>query len=315
MSNLFSSDAFLLAAAEVCHPGERADVVTVAVAGQRFRLLRTNGKIRTELPYYDFVEPESEPGEATHRLPFLPTVVVDNVPIEGWEAVAAARRLQPSPWIDWRKVSCWDEYVRQRRQLASRAFGSEKKVRRLERGVGPVRFEFAAADRSLIDRCAAWKSEQYRKTGVIDMFASGRVVRLFHNMFDAGALVVSALHAGDRPIAIHLGALQNEKFYAWVPAYDVEANAYSPGSLLLEWMLHESHQRGHREYDFLIGGEAYKFYYATDVRLIGSIGAPSVATRVWKRTRDRIVAGVRRQTGIYTALQRAKRWYLQKRLP
>jgi CelD/BcsL family acetyltransferase involved in cellulose biosynthesis len=315
MSNLFSSDAFLLAAAEVCYPGERAEVALVSVQGRRFRLLRTNGKIRTDLPYYDFVEPETAPGEPAANLSFLPRVCVDNVPAEGWESVAAERQLKGSPWIDWRGASSWEEYVRRRRQVASRAFSSERKARRLERELGPVRMQFFATDRGLIDRCARWKSTQYQKTGFVDMFASGRVIRLFHRMFDEGALVVSCLHAGDRPVAIHLGAMLDGRFYSWVPAYDIDAGAYSPGLLLLERMLEESYRLGHREYDFLIGPEAYKFHYATDVRLIGPLGAPNIGVRAWKRVRETMLSKLRGQSALYASLQRARRWYLQKRLP
>ncbi len=315
MSNLFSSDPFLLAAAAAFYPGERAEIVPVAVMDHHFRLLRTNRRLHTQLPFADFVEPEVRPGRPSTLLPFLPLVRVADVPIESWEAVAAARHLAPAPWVDWQSVSSWPEYVRQRRAHRPEAFSAARKARRLERDLGPLRLEFAAADRDLIDRCATWKSAQYQRTGFVDMFAHGGGVRLFHHMFDQGALVVSALRAGDRAVAIHLGALVDQRFYSWITAYDTALATYSPGAVLLERMLAESYRLGHREFDFLIGGESYKFCYATDVRLIGPLGRPGRGVRLWHRLRQAALAQVRRHANLYAALQRVKRWYVQRQVP
>jgi CelD/BcsL family acetyltransferase involved in cellulose biosynthesis len=45
-------------------------------------------------------------------------------------------------------------------------------------------------------------------------------------------------------------------------------------------MLEESHRLGHTQFDFSIGGEEYKWVYATHARLLGPLGRPPLKTRV-----------------------------------
>ena len=47
---------------------------------------------------------------------------------------------------------------------------------------------------------------------------------------------------------------------------------YSLGHRLLRDMLRESHARGHKRFDFSIGGEDYKWLYATDAHLLADFG-------------------------------------------
>src|SRR5207247_3960145 len=42
-------------------------------------------------------------------------------------------------------------------------------------------------------------------------------------------------------------------------------------------ILRESHVRGYAEFDFLIGGELYKWHYATQTRVIGPLGTPPLS--------------------------------------
>lgn len=67
--------------------------------------------------------------------------------------------------------------------------------------------------------------------------------------------------------------LDKGRLYWWVPAYDSAYSQYSPGRLLLHFLLRESFNQHHTEFDFLWGDEDYKWYYATHVRLIADLGA------------------------------------------
>ena len=69
-----------------------------------------------------------------------------------------------------------------------------------------------------------------------------------------GLLAVFTLSAGQTLLSIHIEAVEDNRLYWWVPAYDPELAQYSPGRLLLENLLADSFARGHAEFDFLVGG-------------------------------------------------------------
>jgi CelD/BcsL family acetyltransferase involved in cellulose biosynthesis len=157
--------------------------------------------------------------------------------------------------------------------------------RRLEREAGPVRFAFDDPDPEVFDTCLRWKGEQYLATGHPNFFAQPRNVELFRQLRARRLVVVNALWAGPRLVAAHVAGLYDRRFAAWVPAYDPAWAKCSPGRLLLEESLRASQALGHREFDFLIGDEAYKFRYATDNRVIGPLGAPPLSVRLEQEAR------------------------------
>ena len=136
----------------------------------------------------------------------------------GWaftHAVASQKPLEPyhtarvdSPAID---VSAgYDAYIQGRRADGSRlVIKVPRSGRKLEREVGPLRFFANLDDAALLDRLVAWKCNQYRRTGVLDVFKYGWTVRLLHHLravrSDGFAGMLSALFAGDTLVAAHMG--------------------------------------------------------------------------------------------------------------
>ena len=58
-----------------------------------------------------------------------------------------------------------------RRQAGFRQIGNAlRKQRQLERDHGPVCFGFHTADSHAFDRFVEWKSEQYQRTGTLNLF-------------------------------------------------------------------------------------------------------------------------------------------------
>jgi hypothetical protein len=312
MSNVFSSPEFLSAAGGTIFGGRRAETVIVSVEGWRFRLLSVQGRLEPTPPYFDFLEPlDSTPGDG-RRADYLPRVSLESVPVP--QGKTSTSVVDASPWISWARFSGWEAFLGYVEERGGKAFSAERKRRRLARECGPLRFEADARDKRLLRLCLAWKSRQYRRTGLVDPLASKRTVAFFHRLFDEGLLVVSALSAGSVPVAVHLGCRWDARFYYWVPAYRESAAAHSPGALLLEALLEESYRRGDREFDFLIGDEAYKLRYATDMRLVRELGRPPLPTRMWRPVRRIIMARVRRFERPYRTLQDLKRTLRQWRI-
>lgn len=308
MANVFSSPRFLAVAGETLWAGRRTGEVVVSVEGHPFRLLSVDGRPQASVPFFDFLEPLEEASNATLRaLGYLPQVSLESVPVARWEAGAMNGATWSSPWVDWASFPGWEAFQAHVADRHRKPFSSDRKLRKLGRERGAVRFEAESTDASLLRLCMEWKSRQYRRTRVVDVFSSERIVSFFRRLFDERLLVVSALFAGDGPVAIHLGCRSEGRFYYWIPAYDESAASCSPGGLLLESLLEESQRRGDREFDFLIGGEDYKFHYATDVRLVRALGRAPLAGRAWKRLRGAIMPFVRRFDAPYRGLQALKR--------
>jgi len=161
-------------------------------------------------------------------------------------------------------------------------------VRKLEREFGPVEVELDSADPAMLELCLQWKSDQYRRTGVYDLFAHGWVralaIDLAATRGTAFAGMVSVLRAGGRPIAAHFGLRSRGVLHYWFPAYDTAFARFSPGLLLLSHLIAHMGERGIDTIDLGRGAEPYKLRLATRAvpLMEGSVAA------------DRSVAALRR---------------------
>jgi CelD/BcsL family acetyltransferase involved in cellulose biosynthesis len=173
-----------------------------------------------------------------------------------------------------------------------------RKARRLADELGPVRFEFHTADAGGFDRLIAWKSEQVREHGRRCVFdwpwvrASLEELRASRDERCAGTL--SALYAGDRLVAAHLGLRSREILHWWITAYDPALQRHSPGALLLIRVIEESVRRGVQRIDLGKGVEPYKTRFQS-----GALPLASGAV-------TRFAAGHLRQRATYALQERVR---------
>ncbi|WBY01276.1 GNAT family N-acetyltransferase [Ramlibacter tataouinensis] len=141
-----------------------------------------------------------------------------------------------------------------------------RKLRKLEREAGPLRFELRGGDTAAFDEVIRLKSEQCRRTGQLDFFAwewTRTLVRRVRDTDDAdfgGCL--STLHAGDTLVAAHFGMHTPEVLHWWFPVYSQAHAPYSPGSLLLLEVARAAAAQGHALLDLGKGDERYKRSFA-----------------------------------------------------
>jgi CelD/BcsL family acetyltransferase involved in cellulose biosynthesis len=77
-----------------------------------------------------------------------------------------------------------------------------------------------------------------------------------------------ALEGVEEPLAISISFLYKGSFYYWLPSINGEYLRYSPGRILLFYLLQESFERDFECFDFLCGSESYKYrWLAEDRRL------------------------------------------------
>lgn len=278
--NLFSSDVFLAALERASFAGRETSRRIVQVDGRPFRLLFVDGEPITRWPFLDFHEAWEGDGVPDATLPYLARASLTTMAPGAWTPRPEGSELHPSPTIRWASFPTHEAFVRHVGARNSNVYpDTRRKRRKLERELGPVEFRLHDECPEVFEQCLRWKSRQYRETGLKDLFADGRNVRLFEELHAAGVAAFSSLRAGGVLLAAHLGAVVDARMYWWVPAYDPAYRRYSPGRILLHDMLEASHAAGHAEFDFLIGDEAYKFFYATDVRVVAPLGAPPLSLR------------------------------------
>lgn len=306
--NFFSSDDFLGAVAKTGFAAGTMDIRNYRIGEQTFRLLTIHGEPVTQYPFLDFVEPLATPDPFATEIPHLPTAALRTVDAAAWHP---EEDILPAPRISWdRFASLADFWASVRSRIGNLVPDGKRKWKQLERDLGPI--EFLSHDESdeTYRACLKWKSAQYRATGFEDMFARPAHRALFDELRERGLLKISSLTAGGTLVAAHLGVVWEGRFYYWIPAYDHAFGRYGPGRLLLHSMIESSHARGDREFDFLIGDEKYKWFYATDARVIGELGTPPLWHRA-SRGMKRSLRQMMKSTGVWEPLQA---WRLRNRM-
>lgn len=169
----------------------------------------------------------------------------------------------PSPFIDlkgrsWEQVEqgfssqLRQEMRRKGRRLAKRAkweyvefADAAQRLKAVEFIVAQKRAQLAG-DPASLDALERVFAPFARKIFVMDAIGAARV----H---------VSALAAGDTLLAVHLGFVDAKRFYYYVPAYNPEFQADSPGQLLIYELVRLAAMGGVGVFDMLRGDYPYKW--------------------------------------------------------
>jgi CelD/BcsL family acetyltransferase involved in cellulose biosynthesis len=308
--NFFSSEAFLGAVAASFFPRRDCRVTLAEVDGRVFRVLRLGrARVVHDVRFLDYLEPMpmSGGGEPVPRARFLRRACHGVVPVERYEPEPG---ILAAPLVRWERFPSFDDFVAHVEERSKSVFKTTaRKARKLERELGPLRFERGIVDEKVLLRLFAWKSDQYRRTSLPDLFAAPTTRALFRNLVRAGAIELSGLYAGDRLVAAHAGPRCDGRFYHWVPAYDPDPDLgkYSAGNVLNHELMRQSHAARDHTFDMLLGDEPYKWRYATHVAKVGPLGDAPVAERAWSNLREAVAAPVRRVPALEAALRSAKR--------
>jgi CelD/BcsL family acetyltransferase involved in cellulose biosynthesis len=88
---------------------------------------------------------------------------------------------------------------------------------------------------------------------------------LLRDLLPTGFLHFSVLMCHERPIHWHMGFLFRNRLYFYKLTYDRQWANYSPGKVHIALLIDECIRKGVRYFDFLYGGESYKFSWAPTV--------------------------------------------------
>ncbi len=208
--------------------------------------------------------------------------------------LAGCAQTDQSPFIDVSQG--FDKYRSDQRAAGKKELiNIGRKYRKMEREVGPLRFEAHTTDARVFDQLLNWKSTQYQQSQTTNVFSYDWTVELLKHILteqnEAFSGMLSTLHVGDRLIAIHLGMRSNRVFHYWFPAYNVEFRRYSPGTMLLIEIAKAAEALGIERIDLGKGPESYKASLMSGSIAVaeGLIDRNPVARtyrQTWHRTRN-----------------------------
>ena len=225
------------------------------------------------------------------------------VPFQPYHRIATQ-----SPIIDL--SGGYAHYVEERRRAGSEQIKKAVALlRKLEREVGPVRFEVHSPDVRFLRKLMRWKSRQYRQSGKLDIFQIGWVVKVIekihaerHQNF---AGLFSLLTVGDLPIAGHLGMRSKNVWHYWFPAYDSGYARYSPGIILLLKMAEHAGELGISSIDMGNGRALYKQRLMNGAIPLAEGKVPGSVSRTLMSGAKHRVETWLRHTPIFTPVRRA----------
>ena len=200
-----------------------------------------------------------------------------------------------SPYLDL--SNGYEAYASARREDGSEQINKSgdlpRKLRKLEREIGPVEFAAHKSDEEALRLLLKWKSQQYLSSLTTDVFSYQWTVALLRRLLEIQtpefAGMLSVLSINGRIIAAHLGMRSKTHWHYWFPSYDHELAKYSPGLLLLLRMAQAAPQMGIKRIDLGKGESHYKNRLAS-----GQVGIAegSVLVKPWAS----LWRSVRRQT-------------------
>lgn len=299
--SVFSSDRFLETVKKTYFDNSQAKIGLVNVGDKKYKtLIIDDDKPVAAIPFMDYIKPRpaSDDGANLQEIsaPRIRKVVLDEGELgsaESTEALIASFQNQGtakhpqgynpgavlSPTIRLDRLEDFTEYQSACRKRNSRAFSKRtgKKLYKLETEDHKIELCFrvdGARKHDVLSSLLHWKEQQYLRTDVPNLFAVDKHRQFMENLLSSDLLVLSAVFLGGKPIAAHAGFIDDGAFFYLLPGYDMEYRQGAAGLFLMEYMIEQSHAEGLREFDFLLGDEAYKFYYADYYRVVGMAGEP-----------------------------------------
>lgn len=206
------------------------------------------------------------------------------------------RFVDLSPYMDLSQG-----FERYREQLRPSARKELRQTGRLERKItrelGQLRYELSCRDEAAFEQLVQWKSAQYLRSGITNVFGFPWTVKLLREIWsqksDQFQGVLSTLYAGDKLLAGHFGMRSGGVYHWWFPAYDREYASFAPGRVLLSQTAQACEEHGIRKIDLGRGVAPFKSLAmsgATEVA-IGSVDLRHVARRLrntWRAARELI---------------------------
>jgi CelD/BcsL family acetyltransferase involved in cellulose biosynthesis len=116
---------------------------------------------------------------------------------------------------------------------------------------------------TLVQQKSAWASRRGER-GLFDdpRRAASLLQRMAEIASHLGSLHLSWLHCDEEILAVHLGFMHHNVLHYYMPSYDPKWSHFSPGSLLIVYLIKWCIENGISVLDFMRGDDPYKHAYA-----------------------------------------------------
>ncbi len=166
---------------------------------------------------------------------------------------------------------------------------ARRKIRKIEREVGPLRFEWRSNDQRTFEKMLEWKSAQRVRTRTSDPIKSKSVVEFLDHLKEISnpnfCGLMSVLYVGDDIAAVHLGLQNPSAISICFPTYNHEFSKYSPGLIFFLYLMEACADRGIQRIDLGAGDERYKSSLMTGSRtLSGGTISRGLGPKAWYST-------------------------------
>lgn len=194
-------------------------------------------------------------------------------------------------------AGAYNEAMKERRGEFVRQ--TDKKLRKLGREEGLIKFTALSVDQGHFDSMIEWKNAQLERSGQPRIWETRWVRRVLDESFAARERAFSGafftLTVEGRLIAANYFLRSETVLHDWIMAHDPKFDAFSPGVQLARWAVGWAADKGLHEVDFGPGGYQYKRQLATGQRHLewGAVSGASWSGAV-RRAEFALRAGVER---------------------
>jgi CelD/BcsL family acetyltransferase involved in cellulose biosynthesis len=170
-----------------------------------------------------------------------------------------------------RVEASWNEYYRGLKGHFRRNL--QMRLRRLESlGYQVKKCQTDDEIAEFMDRFFEYKTGQYKRKGSANPLRNRLVkefyIRVSKQFQRTNILDCSYLEADGAMRAVHFGFIYGGKFYSYLAAFDNQYHPYGVGRILQLHLLKRTFEEGLQEFDFLVGGETYKFDWTPSARML-----------------------------------------------
>jgi CelD/BcsL family acetyltransferase involved in cellulose biosynthesis len=168
--------------------------------------------------------------------------------------------LQPSPFISLPEN--WEKYLlsikkKQRHEI-------RRKIRRAEAAIEGVRWYIVKDESTLDDEIEAFlklMAYDHHKEAFLTKVMRSQMRSSVHAAFKAGWLQLAFLEIGGEKAAAYLNFVFNKRIWVYNSGINFGFNNYSPGWVLLAYLIQWGIENGYEALDFMRGDEDYKYRF------------------------------------------------------
>jgi len=158
-----------------------------------------------------------------------------------------------------------------------------RRINKMERELGPIRFITGDLDPSALEAVLQLKIDQYHESGLTNVLRPHWVKAMMQDLFSrtnpefGGCLMT--LFAGDHLVSGQFGVRQGGWFHPWISSTCPKAHPYAPGIIFLGEMLCHAENIGIEIIDLALGHSHYKSQFARNPAPVqaGQVGRRAIS--------------------------------------